>query len=68
MFGVYLNENWSLDVGGCLRYLSGFGKTSLPFAPVVDLRAVGPADGAYTDFRVKQNAIHAAEVGVMYRF
>ena len=55
--GVRLNDSLSLNVGYRLRYLSG--------SPVVEQNDGG---GDVELFRPKQNLIHAAEVGVMYRF
>lgn len=66
-FGVYLNENWSLTAGYRLRYLPGTARTSLPLK-IIDGHHDNPEDGASTDFKVKQNIIHAAEIGLMYQF
>ena len=56
--GWYLNDNWSLTVGYRLRYLAGDGRESGTFAH----------DRVKWDWKVKQDLIHAAEVGLMYRF
>ena len=54
--GVRLNDSLSLNVGYRLRYLSG--------SPVVELN-----DGVDAEWlRPKQNLIHAAEVGLTYRW
>ena len=54
--GVRLNDSLSLNVGYRLRYLSG--------SPVVE-----QSDGVEAEwFRPKQSLIHAAEVGITYRF
>ena len=54
--GVWLNDSLSLNVGYRLRYLFG--------SPVVKLD-----DGVEVEwFRPKQSLIHAAEVGITYRF
>ena len=66
-FGVYLNENWSLTAGYRLRYLSGTARTSLPLK-IADGHHDNPEDGASTDFKVKQNILHAAEIGLTYQF
>ena len=57
-FGWYLNDNWSLIVGYRLRYLAGDGRASGTFAH----------DRVKWDWKAKQNLIHAAEVGLMYRW
>ena len=51
--GWYLNDNWSLSVGYRLRYVPG------------DFRFLD-ADGC--GLSVKSNCLHAAEVGLTYRF
>ena len=56
--GWHLNDNWSLTVGYRLRYLAGDGRASGTFAH----------DRVKWDWKVKQNLIHAAEVGLMWRF
>ena len=56
--GWYLNDNWSLTVGYRLRYLAGDGRESGTFAH----------DRVKWDWKAKQNLIHAAEVGLTYRF
>ena len=57
-FGVYLNENWQLTAGYRLRYLPG------SFQEGINNDAIGLKYGA----SVKQDIIHAAEVGLMYQF
>ena len=57
-FGVYLNENWSLTAGYRLRYLPGDCKGSKKYAH----------DRATWDWKLKQNLLHAAEIGLTYRF
>ena len=57
-FGVYLNENWSLTAGYRLRYLPGDCKGSKKFAH----------DRVTWDWKVKQNILHAAEIGLTYQF
>ncbi len=56
--GVYLNENWSLTAGYRLRYLTGNGRESGTFAH----------DRVKWDWKVKQDFIHAAEIGLTYQF
>ena len=56
--GWYLNDNWSLTVGYRLRYLAGDGRASGTFAH----------NRVKWDWKVKQDLIHAVEVGVMYQF
>ena len=53
-----LNDIWSLTVGYRLRYLAGDGRVSGTFAH----------DRVKWDWKVKQDLIHAAEVGVTYWF
>ena len=57
-FGVYLNENWSLTAGYRLRYLPGDCKGSKKFAH----------DRVTWDWKIKQNLLHAAEIGLTYQF
>ena len=57
-FGVYLNENWSLTAGYRLRYLPGDCKASEKYAH----------DRVTWDWKLKQNLLHAAEVGLTYQF
>lgn len=56
--GWYLNDNWSLSAGYRLRYLAGPCRESGQFAH----------DRVKWDWKVKQDIIHAAEVGVTYQF
>ena len=56
--GWYLNDNWSLTVGYRLRYLAGDGCASGTFSH----------DRVRWDWKVKQDLIHAAEIGVTWRF
>ena len=55
-FGVYLNENWSLTAGYRLRYLAG------------DVDGSKKWGGYRWDWKVKQNLLHAAEIGLTYQF
>jgi opacity protein-like surface antigen len=55
--GIYLNDNWSLTVGYRLRYLAG------DVDGVSDFRG-----GVKWDWKVKQNLIHVAEVGLTYQW
>ena len=57
-FGWYLNDSWSLTVGYRLRYLAGSCHESGTFAH----------DRVKWDWKVKQNLIHVAEVGLTYRW
>ena len=57
-FGWYLNDIWSLTVGYRLRYLAGDGRVSGTFSH----------DRVKWDWKVKQDLIHAAEVGITYQF
>ncbi len=54
--GTYLNENWALSIGYRLRYVHG---------KFHDERQVGGL--AFGD-SMKQNIIHAAEIGLTYQF
>ena len=54
-FGLCLNDNWRLTIGYRLRYLSG--------------NATWEFDGANRlELKMKQNLIHATEVGLTYQF
>ena len=55
--GVYLSESWSLSVGYRLRYIPGILVSSKVFATGRELRNT-----------IKQNIIHAAEIGLTYQF
>ena len=55
-FGWYLNDNWQLTVGYCLRYVSD---------NIIWLIGDGVSR---TELGMKQKLIHAAEVGLMYLF
>ena len=52
-FGLCLNDNWSLTIGYRLRYLSGNATWGM---------------GDMAELKMKQDLIHAAEVGVAYQF
>ena len=54
--GVCLNENWSLTAGYRLRYLAE------------DVDGSKKWGGYRWDFKVKQNLLHAAEIGLTYQF
>ena len=56
--GVYLNDNWSLTLGYRLRYLPGDCKGSKKFNAV----------GNTWSWTLKQNLLHAAEIGLTYQF
>ena len=60
-FGVYLNDDWQLTAGYRLRYLPG------DFRFNAGLTLVGVGDLVW-DASMKQNVVHAAEVGLTYRF
>ena len=55
--GFYLNDSWTLTFGYRLRYLPRDVNGSRGF--------VG---GVKWDWKVKQNILHAAEIGLMYQF
>ena len=55
--GIYLNDDWVLTVGYRLRYLPGDVDGSKGFLGDVKW-----------DWKVKQDIVHAAEVGITYRF
>ena len=55
-FGLCLNDNWQLTIGYRLRYLSG--NATWEFSDAADR----------LELKMKQNLIHAAEVGVTYQF
>ena len=54
--GLCLNDNWQLTIGYRLRYLSGNATWGFY------------EGGSAARFKMKQNLIHAAEMGVMYRW
>ena len=56
--GIYLNDHWALTVGYRLRYLSGAGHEIGKFA----------RDRVQWNWKVKQDLIHTAEVGLTYQF
>ena len=56
-FGVYLNDNWQLTAGYRLRYVPG------SFEWCETLKS-----GQKWSWKVKQDIIHAAEVGLTYQF
>ena len=56
--GVYFNGNWSLTLGYRLRYLPGDCKGSKKFNTV----------GNTWSWTLKQNLLHAAEIGLTYQF
>ena len=54
--GVYLNENWQLTAGYRLRYVPG------------SFRSDGSVGAIKSGASVKQDLVHAAEIGLTYQF
>ncbi len=55
--GIYLDDNWSLGIGYRMRYLTGDVNGSKDYG-----------GGVQWDWKVKQDIIHAVEVGLTYQF
>ena len=59
--GVYLNDSWSLSAGYRLRYVPGKFNSSWTKDPAY-------AQSAEIKSTIKQNIVHAAEIGLTYQF